>query len=157
MDRDFRFRKPERLCSKKLIQQLFSPQGRSLAAFPLRVVWMPVDPGCDAQVQMMVSVSKRKLRHAVDRNRAKRLVREAYRLNKHILLDKLGDRCLAVAFLWLPSDTRSFGEVGAKMRNLLVRVAEQVAELPQKSSAESSASPAEALVSPAELPVSPAE
>ena len=133
MDRDFRFRKSERLCSKKLIQQLFSPQGRSLAAFPLRVVWMPVEPGREAQVQMMVSVSKRKLHHAVDRNRAKRLVREAYRLNKHILLDKLGDRCLAIAFLWLPSETRPFAEVEAKMRNLLVRVAEQVTEAPAVS------------------------
>lgn len=146
MNRDFRFRKPERLCSKTLIQQLFSPQGRSLAAFPLRVVWMPVEPGRGAQVQMMVSVSKRKLRHAVDRNRAKRLVREAYRLNKHLLLDSLGDRCLALAFLWLPSDTRSFAEVESKMRNLLVRVAEQVAESPaasQSPSAESPAFPAE--------------
>lgn len=128
MDRDFRFRKSERLCSKKLIQQLFSPQGRSLAAYPLRVVWMPVEPGREARVQMMVSVSKRKLHHAVDRNRAKRLVREAYRLNKHLLLDPLGDRCLAIAFLWLPSEVRTFAEVEVKMRNLLVRVAEQVEE-----------------------------
>lgn len=128
MDKGFRFRKSERLCSRTLIQQLFSPQGKSLAAYPLRVVWMPVDPGREAQVQVMVSVSKRKLHHAVDRNRAKRLVREAYRLNKHLLLDRLGGRCMALVFLWLPTDTRSFAEVEAKMRNLLVRVAEQVTE-----------------------------
>lgn len=130
MDKDFRFRKSERLCSRTLIRQLFSPQGKSLAAYPLRVVWMPVETAGEVRVQVMVSVSKRRLRHAVDRNRAKRLVREAYRLNKHLLLDKLGDRRLAVVFLWLPTDTRSFAEVEAKMRNLLVRVAEQVAEVP---------------------------
>lgn len=153
MNRDFRFPKSERLCSRTLIRQLFSPQGKSLAAYPLRVVWMPLEAGREARVQMMVSVSKRKLRHAVDRNRAKRLVREAYRLNKHLLLDPLGNQCLAVVFLWLPSEPRPFAEVEAKMCNLLLRVAEQVVGLPLQSSVSSAKSPA----SPADPPVSAAE
>ncbi len=107
------------------MEQLFSAQGHSLAAFPLRAVWTEVDG--EEPVQMMVSVSKRRLRHAVDRNRAKRLVREAYRQNKHLLLDQLGDRHLALAFLWLADDTQNFAIVNAKMRNLLLRVGESLA------------------------------
>ncbi len=124
------FPKAERLCSKKIIDRLFSPAGHSLAAFPLRAVWMELETEevamQSAQVQILVSVSKRKLRHAVDRNLAKRLVREAYRLNKHLLLSRLTDKQLAIAFLWLPGDTQNFKVVQAKMQNLLLRIADNV-------------------------------
>ncbi len=104
------------------MEQLFSAQGHSLTAYPLRAVWMETDR--NEPLSVLVSVSKRRLHHAVDRNRTKRLVREAYRQNKHLLLDKLEGRHLCVAFLWLPSDTQDFATVQAKMQNLLMRIGE---------------------------------
>jgi len=77
-------------------------------------------------VEVLVSVSKRRVRHAVDRNRVKRLIREAYRLNKHILWDALKERHMALAFLWNSDELMSFDVVERKVRNLLQRISEQL-------------------------------
>ena len=81
------FCKEERLCRKALIEKLFHKEGsRSMAAFPLRLVYMKSPAGEDGPAaQMLVSVPKRCFKRAVKRNRVKRQVREAYRKNKHIL------------------------------------------------------------------------
>jgi len=78
-------------------------------------------------VQMLVSVSKRRFKHAVDRNRGKRLVREAYRRHKQILWDALGeDRALAIAFLWLSDEMAPYQVVEEKVVSLLTRIAESL-------------------------------
>ena len=122
------FRKAERLCSKKRIEGLFA-SGRSLSAFPVRVVYQSLAPEAEADVsvadvQVLVSVSKRHFKHAVDRNRLKRLIREAYRLNKHLLLDSLQGRRLSVAFIWMSDEKADFRTVEARMKNLLQRIVE---------------------------------
>ena len=73
----------ERIKSKKQLETLFGGgRSRSMAAFPVRLVYMTQDnDGTTPQMMMMVSVSKRHFKHAVKRNRAKRQMREAYRLN----------------------------------------------------------------------------
>ena len=89
-ERRYTFSKAERLCSKKLIERLFSGGNKSFPAFPLRVVYMSLSADeSEADVSILISVPKKRFKHAVDRNRVKRQVREAYRLNKHILLDAL--------------------------------------------------------------------
>jgi len=120
--------KAERLCSLKRIEALFAGGNKSLSAFPLRVVYMPVERGAgEMPVQMLVSVSKRRFKHAVDRNRGKRLVREAYRRHKQILWDALGeDRALAIAFLWLSDEMAPYQVVEEKVVSLLTRIAESL-------------------------------
>ena len=82
---DFTFRRGERLKSRKVIEQLFKG-GQSFAQYPLRIVWMEVaQPQSEFPAQFALSVSKKKFKRAVDRNRVRRLVREAYRLHKHSL------------------------------------------------------------------------
>lgn len=91
--------KSERLDKKKVIDKMFSGGARSFSVFPLRVVYLPVEE-LEAPVSILVSVSKRRFKRAVKRNRVKRQIREAYRKNKHGLLRVLrGGRQLAVLSL----------------------------------------------------------
>ena len=78
-------RKSERLDKKKVIEKMFAGGSRSFSVFPLRVVYLPVEE-LEAPVSILVSVSKRRFKRAVKRNRVKRQIREAYRMNKHGLL-----------------------------------------------------------------------
>ena len=76
------FSKEERLCSKKLIDQLFHSSS-SFIVYPFRFVYQKVDAtGTPYPVQAILSVSKRRFKRAHDRNRIKRLMREVYRLQK---------------------------------------------------------------------------
>lgn len=77
------FSKEERLCGKRLIDSLFR-NGSSFFIYPYRVLFMRVDGSTGAQV--LLSVSKRRFKHAVHRNLMKRRMRESYRLQKGELL-----------------------------------------------------------------------
>ena len=80
----YSFKKEEKLSSKKLTQELFS-KGSSFYSYPfvIRFLQSPVEK--QNQHALLISVSKRNFKHAVTRNVIKRRVREAYRLNKHLL------------------------------------------------------------------------
>ena len=120
------FPKSERIVSQKLIDELFtSGQSHSLAAFPLRAVYMlkPQSQG----IQILISVPKRQLHHAVDRNRVKRQLREAYRHQKTLLADALpADRSLSIAFIWQSNQILPSVQVNGRMHNLLKRIAKSL-------------------------------
>jgi len=123
--------KDERLCGKTLTEKLFKGGGsRSMAAFPLRLVYMRLEQGADGvPVKILVSVPKRCFKRAVKRNRVKRQVREAYRQNKKILYDRLesnADMGLAVAFIWLDDKLWSSADVEKRVVNLMRRLAEKL-------------------------------
>ena len=123
----FTLSKEERICSKKLINELFTGNGRSMTAFPLRVVFMKrtiVDD--QPRAAMLVSVPKRYFKHAVDRNRVKRQVREAFRRNKSIITQNLTDNheAVAMAFVWLTDEKFPSSEVENRMVRLLTRISE---------------------------------
>lgn len=123
----FTLSKEERICSKKLINELFTGNGRSMTAFPLRVVFMKrtiVDH--QPRAAMLVSVPKRYFKHAVDRNRVKRQVREAFRRNKSIITQNLTDdhEAVAMAFVWLTDEKFPSSEVENRMVRLLTRISE---------------------------------
>lgn len=123
----FTLSKEERICSKKLINELFTGNGRSMTAFPLRVVFMRrtiVDD--QPRAAMLVSVPKRYFKHAVDRNRVKRQVREAFRRNKSIITQNLTDdhEAVAMAFVWLTDEKFPSSEVENRMVRLLTRISE---------------------------------
>lgn len=129
--RAFTFKKEERLCSKTLIDRLFNGgKSHSLAAFPMRVVYLEQDrEEGKAQVQVMISVPKRCFKLAVKRNRVKRQIREAYRQQKHSLLDALQEkpnRMILLAFIWLDNQLHASDEVYQKVGNLLTRIGEKV-------------------------------
>jgi ribonuclease P protein component len=76
--------KEERLSLKRQIEQLFSV-GHSFIVYPIRIVYRPLTADEPPVTAILVSVSKRRFKRAVDRNRIRRLLREVYRLNKGCL------------------------------------------------------------------------
>lgn len=123
--------KAERICSTKLIDAIFnSGAGRSMTAWPVRMVYMPIEPvNGEPCVQIMVSVSKRFFKHAVDRNRVKRQLREAYRHNKHIItgaFPTININGLALVFIWSTGEKKTSQEVEAQMKKLLQRLSEKI-------------------------------
>jgi ribonuclease P protein component len=75
------FRKAERLSRKKWIQELFD-KGSSFNFYPYRILYIPHPDGASSHNQVMFTVPKRLFKRAVDRNKIRRRMREAYRLNK---------------------------------------------------------------------------
>jgi ribonuclease P protein component len=81
----------------------------------------------DIPVQVLVSVSKRHFKHAVDRNRVKRQVREAYRHHKQILTENVQqEQTLAIAFIWLADELYESATVEKSVRKLLGKAAERL-------------------------------
>ena len=74
--------KEERLKSRKLIDQLFK-EGKSFSSFPFRVVWKYLPSASDSFLKAGFTVSTKHFKKAVDRNRIRRLMKEAYRLQKN--------------------------------------------------------------------------
>lgn len=105
----------ERLHYKKDIDELFAT-GKGFVAYPLRVVYttLPLEEGeASVPAEMLVSVSKRYFKRANKRNRVKRLVREAYRLNKHNLwhsVEEAGCR-LRLAFMFVGKELPEYTDI----------------------------------------------
>lgn len=101
----FTLPKEERLSRKRDVDQLFA-KGRTFVAFPLRVVYLIVKGEFLVPSSFLVSVSKKRFKRAVDRNRVKRQMREAYRVRKHELLEVLAgsDRRIWIAFLYMDKE-----------------------------------------------------
>ena len=126
--KDFQFRKRERIVSQKQIDELFSGAGsHSRAAFPIRVVYLLKERHDDQPTaQLLISVPKRRFHHAVDRNRVKRQLREAFRLNKHLLLDVIPTgQALSMAFIWISDKHLPTAEVGERVKSVLTHIAQK--------------------------------
>lgn len=119
-----RFPKKERLKSRKSIESLFKT-GKWINAFPVLIVWQEASHEDGVAVKTGVSVSKRKVRKAVGRNRIKRLIREAYRLNKNELIATVeGSQIPGIDLMFIFSGTEKprFVEVDQKITSLLKRL-----------------------------------
>ena len=134
------FGKEERLCSKLLIDQLFSGKASSFSAWPIRGVFLLVDD-CQsekaASTELLISVSKRYFKRAVKRNRVKRQIREAYRKNKFLLaevLERMPHKKLLLAVIWQDAHLYESAKVASKMQVLLRRVADKLLKETEDSS-----------------------
>lgn len=78
-------------------------------------------------VEVLISVPKKRFHHAVDRNRVKRQIREAYRLQKHLLTVIIPqEQTVDIAFVWLSDKLLPSAEVNSRMKNLLERIATRI-------------------------------
>lgn len=126
----FCFKKSERVVSQKLIDDLFGNTGsHSMVAFPIRAVFKLHEAETDAETepQILISVPKKRFHHAVDRNRVKRQVREAYRHQKELLKTHIPtERQLTIAFIWLSDQLQPSALVDARIKSLLERIARKI-------------------------------
>lgn len=119
------FSKSERITSQKLIDELFSGgNSHSQVAFPLRIVYMLRERSVGEEpVVVLISVPKKRLKHAVDRNRVKRQIREAYRHQRESLMEKVPEgKQLVIAFIWLVEGLKSSEVVSSRMTSALKRI-----------------------------------
>lgn len=116
------FTRPERLKSRKAISSLFRG-GHSFVAYPLRVVWKESSPYLAAmsRVQVLISVPKRNFKTAVARNRLKRQIREAYRLQKQEFYDKIeaSDLHISLMVSYIAKEAVPYAEIEAGVRKLI--------------------------------------
>lgn len=124
---NLRLYKKDKLCCVTAIDRLFAAGSRSALAYPLRMVWtINMHRRCDAQVQFLISVPKKRLRHAVDRVLIRRRTREAFRLNRHAY--PLADGIRAdVAFIYVGKTVEPYALIARAMQRLLPRLAADVA------------------------------
>ena len=119
----FSFLRSERLKSRKLIEQAFS-KGKTIAVYPLRLVYTEATlPEGAGPVQAGFSVPRRAFRSAVRRNRIKRQMREAFRLNKKSLLEGLADTTgqFAWMLLYTAKEPLPFAQIEDAMKRIIRR------------------------------------
>ena len=119
----FTYPKHEKLKSKTTIDLLFT-EGKSVSKYPLRLVYVENSELNTELIKMGVSVSKKYFKKAVDRNYFKRVLRETYRLNKHLLIDKL-EKPHAFMFFYQSKERLSYQEIEEKTIQLFQKFNER--------------------------------
>jgi ribonuclease P protein component len=125
---NFTYPKNERLKSNTTISLLFS-EGKSVSKYPLRLVYRQAEVDSTEKIKIGVSVSKKYFKKAVDRNYFKRVLRETYRLNKHLLLDNI-EHPYSLMFFYQTKDRLSYEEINTKTIQLFEKFLSQVNKIP---------------------------
>lgn len=139
--RRYKLGKECRLRLKSLADGLFE-KGESIYDFPLRMsyriltreeldaTFRKLKPEGIGKIQMLVTVPKKKRRHAVDRVLLRRRIREAYRINRHILTEALADRkdigTLSVAFIYIHGENCDYHLIEKKMVRMLTKLRDRL-------------------------------
>ena len=118
----YSFPKAEKLCSKTLIESIYN-HGQKLKLYPFVVNYLYVEDNVKMPfpLQILISVPKRKIKLAVKRNRLKRQIREAYRLNKQPLIDHImgQDQKMALFLVYIGKENESYSFIEKKLILLL--------------------------------------
>jgi ribonuclease P protein component len=121
------FSKSEHLCGEKRINRLFT-DGEAFIAYPLRVVFL-IEPKTDIEpLSILVSVPKKRFKRAVKRNILKRRIREAYRLNKQSICEKLNGKEIQIhiAFNYVSNDVLEYATIEKKMKLSLQKIIDKM-------------------------------
>jgi ribonuclease P protein component len=107
------FTKAERLCSQAAIDWLFDGKGNSFSVFPLRIIFKVIPSEATTLPKLLISVPKKKFHHAVNRNSVKRMLREAYRKQKHALVAfaTAHDLSITLAFVYISDEQVSYTDL----------------------------------------------
>jgi ribonuclease P protein component len=126
----FTFKKIERLCSKKAIDELFA-KGSSKTQFPFKLLFRPAEFESEFPARAMFVVPKKKHKRANKRNDIKRRMREVYRLHKHLMYEQLKGHKTDLMFICLSNEELSYEDIKKSMLALMEAVAKQDHSLPK--------------------------
>jgi len=117
------FNKKERLKSRSTIVELFS-QNQSVRIYPFKIVWLVKENETGFSPKIGVSVAKRNFKKAVQRNRIKRQMREAFRLNKSLLYTSIEKHNIQIAcmIIYTSAEVISYKDMEYKIKQCLVRL-----------------------------------
>lgn len=110
------FPKHSKLCGQLRIAQLYK-EGKRFVVWPLRVTWQPTE----GETQVLIWAPKSLFKRAVKRNRIRRLMREAYRLNQ----DLLGEQHYRIAFNYMNKEEQTFATINKAVCKSLKKISEQ--------------------------------
>ena len=114
--------KQRRIKRQKIFEALVR-EGRSAFVYPFKAVYLPGELPEPVPWQVGFAVSKRRFRKAVHRNRIKRLMREAFRLNQHILE---GIPPTAILLIYVSKEELAPAELMKNMKKLLEKIQKQL-------------------------------
>lgn len=119
--KQFGLGKAHKLCAKTAIDRLFSRRdANSALAYPLRAVWcVDSERSTGEKVQFLISIPKKRLRHAVDRVSMRRRVREAYRLNHGAIVPNSQELPVNIAFIYIADNLEPYQRVEKAMLKIL--------------------------------------
>jgi ribonuclease P protein component len=120
---NFKLPKSERLHAEKLIKELFN-EGSSFFLYPVKVIFLIQKETENQTNQVLFSVSKKKIRKATGRNFIKRRLREAYRLNKHLL----SARGISMGFIFVGNPDMSFAEIEPRIKMALEKLEKELSQ-----------------------------
>jgi len=122
---NYRLPKSERLHAEKLIKELFS-EGSSFFLYPFKVLFYVKGESEKGTVQVLFSVSKKKIKKANQRNLVRRRIKEAYRLNKSLLT--LDSKDISVGLIYVASDLMEFSDLQSKIIPILKKLSTVIAQ-----------------------------
>jgi ribonuclease P protein component len=122
---NYRLPKSERLYAEKLIKELFS-EGSSFFLYPFKVLFYVKGESEKGTVQVLFSVSKKKIKKANQRNLVRRRIKEAYRLNKSLLT--LDSKDISVGLIYVASDLMEFSDLQSKIIPILKKLSTVIAQ-----------------------------
>lgn len=124
--KQFTFSKKERITGAKRIDLLFN-QGKGFICYPLRIIYLLKEQKNEAGCSVLISVPKKRVKKATQRNRIKRLISESYRLNKRLIDNsELSEKSLEIAFIYVKDTEFDLPEIQKAMQKALIKITEQI-------------------------------
>lgn len=122
-----KFDKSYKLCSHKIIEAIFKDR-KNLKSYPFYINYLETQLPSDKSIQFVISVPKRRFKRAVDRNRIKRLMKEAIRKTKWPLENYLNEnkRQIAIFIVYMPQEELKFDVILEKMEQILSKFKKQI-------------------------------